>query len=116
MNDSQRMTALATANANRSARAQLRRQVNDAGNFYVGCCELADVLAAGVPSCMLSMRLEEVLRWPRGRHGCSTDRFIDDVLDTVGCTEWKMLRDLSVRQRSVLVNVLRSDVDMRLAA
>jgi hypothetical protein len=112
----QHMTALAEANACRKARSSLRHQVHDTRSLSGGCGELAEVLADGAPSCMASMRVEEALRW-LWHHGRSIDRFIDETLELVGCSEWKLVGDLTVRQRSILVNVLRYEAGgMRMAA
>lgn len=106
MTEPQHMTALATANAIRKARSALRQQVHGASSFEGSCAELGEILAAGPPSCMSSMRLEETLRW-LFHHGKSINRVINDVLDLAGCSEWKLVGELSVRQRSIVVNVLR---------
>ncbi len=103
MTEPQHMTALATANARRLARAELRRQVSTPATFSASSGELAEILAAGVPECMASMRLEDALRWVRRIPYYR----INEILDAVGCTEWKKVGDLTLRQRSVLVNELR---------
>lgn len=102
----QHMTALATANAARKARSALRHQVHGTRSFEGSCAELGEILSEGVPSCMASMRLEEALRW-MFHHGRSINKVIDELLDRVGCSEFKLVGELSVRQRSALVNVLR---------
>jgi hypothetical protein len=115
MTEPQYMTALATANATRKARSGLHHQVHDIGSFDASCMELADILAGGVPACMASMRVEEALRW-LWLHGRSKDGVVDEVLDLVGCSEFKLVGELSVRQRSVIVNVLRAWAYERRAA
>lgn len=115
MTTPQHMTALATANAARKARSVLRQQVQDVHSLEGGCIELADILASGVPSCMSSMRVEEALRWV-WMQGHVKSRFVNDVLEVVGCSEFKLVGELTVRQRSALVNLLRVTARERLAA
>lgn len=115
MTEPQHMTALGLANASRKARTAIRHQVYDTHRFEDSCAELAEVFATGTPACMAGMRVEEALRWLY-YHGRRSDRLINHVLDNVGCTEWKLVGDLTVRQRSVLVNVLRCLSTERLAA
>lgn len=117
MTEPQHMTALALANATRFARSALRRQVYGVRSFEGSCAELAEILAEGVPACMRSMRVEEALRWLYRNQGTRTlNQFIDDTLDIVGCTEFKPVGELTIRQRSMLVSVLRETAEERLAA
>lgn len=111
----QHMTALALANATRKARSQLRHQVHGTKDFASSCHELAAILSEGAPACMRNMRVEEALGWV-WLHGRKPRRFVNEVLDQVGCSEWRPVGELTLRQRTVLVNVLRSHSLDRVAA
>jgi hypothetical protein len=110
--------ALDIGNQRRLARAKIHRRVRDTSNFEASCIEVAKVLAEVPPLCLGSMRAEELLQWVwcRGGTAATKRRLIYDALEAAGCSEFRLVRELTDRQRERIVDVLTSYAYGRQAA
>ena len=119
MNNPQNMVALDLANERRRARSKLYHQIRDDGEFAASCIAIAELLADTPPLCVGGMRAEELLQWiycHGGNQPHRKRRLVAEALAAAGCSEFKLVRDLTPRQRTLIVDVLTSEAYGRQAA
>lgn len=104
----QHMTALDLANKIRLERAALHRHVRNAPDFETSCVELARILDGNPPTAVGGMFVSELLQWTVFRRGMHKQRWITDTLRQAGCSEHRRVRELTARQRTVIVDALTS--------
>lgn len=96
--------ALRRANVLRFERAALKERIGGEQTYADGAAELAAILSGGVPACLASARVEQVLPWIASSQPITRRR----VLQIVGASETLAMRDLTGRQLAQLVAALRS--------
>lgn len=107
---SQPLEALAIANDIRLERARLRRRVHALKDYREGCCELADLLESG-PAGMHRLRVGHALFWVHRMNEARLMALLSPAWAESSwerISPWRMVGELTSRQRSMLVSRLRN--------